>query len=140
MPRLRRQSGKREGFCVFSTGSPAGAEIEQQLPFGSLDFKRCALQFRAAMIAGILTDVYESKRVPCFREFQARALMGRRNASGSLKQLRKNRMLTHLLIPVRGVARIRLLAVHDGVPIAALGGFNGLRRLVGVLPAREIQI
>ena len=49
-------------------------------------------------------------------------------------------MLADLAEPVPGVARVGLLPVHDGMPVASLLGLEILRHAVRVLPAGKVEI
>ena len=87
----------------------------------------------AGLLRRFLAVIDEGDRVP-------RRLERRLDLRCALREGGKDRVLPDLAEPVRCVSRVGLLAVHDGVPVAAVGVFDGLRDLVRVVPESRAQV
>src|SRR5262249_61503963 len=109
-----------ESELFSKRGAPrTGAMIEQKLPLYALRLKRLSGERRIAFPPRALADLDEPEWIP----------RGQANRLARLRQFCENGMGTHLTEPIARVVRIRLLAMHNAVPVRAIHGMRGLCNL-----------
>src|SRR5712692_176385 len=87
----------------------------------------------------LFTGVDEAERIPRRSGLDFRQSVAR-NLDGSLPQRREDLVPPDAPEPIRRVREIRLLAMHEAVPVASRRIMDLLRNRVRLVQTREVQV